>query len=230
MHRGMSYRKPVPVYIPSPPPSPSTSQTLSAGRTPENVPPLPEHWHDAIALARRTYGSNLALSASQTLVRPPEHGSSDSEDVHSGSMHPEPLTFSPEEAHQLPRVASPVHFASNFRNTAQYRVYRPPTPPRPSDHKWRGLFDESPSESRRSKSVCRSEEMYAWSIGTPESYSYSRHASSTSLPSSEWQVTDEPKGKDSNSQERDQSVWWDKLKSLGVLIKNRIRKYGACCG
>ncbi|KAF7355377.1 hypothetical protein MSAN_01454300 [Mycena sanguinolenta] len=149
MHRGMSYRKPVPVYIPSPPPSPSvTPQTLSAGRTPENVPPLPEHWHDAIAQARRTYDSNRALPASQTLARTPEHGSSDGEDVHSSPGHPEPLAIPPHEAHQLPRLASPVHFASNFRNTGvgQYRVYRPPTPPRPSDHKWRGLFDESTSE------------------------------------------------------------------------------------
>ncbi|KAJ7276470.1 hypothetical protein B0H12DRAFT_24126 [Mycena haematopus] len=147
MHRGMSYRKPVPVYIPSPPHSPCTPQILSAGRTPEVRPPvillalqwhpvsltpknlkLPEHWHDAIAQARGIYDSDAALSTSQNLVRTPADGSSDCNDVNSGRMHSEPSTIPPREAHPLPRLASPVYFASNSRNTGvgQHQVCRNP--------------------------------------------------------------------------------------------------------
>jgi len=118
------------------------------------------------------------------------------------------------------------------------QIYRPPTPPRPSDHKRRGLLDRDTESQNLSASsmdrrprfveipVCRSEGMYAWSIGTGDSYS--RRESSVSLPSSEWQVAE----RDSNTHEHDQRIWWDKIKSLGVLIKNRMKgfkEYGAFC-
>jgi hypothetical protein len=41
MQRGMSYRKPVPAFIPSPPPSPPSVPVLpSAGRQEEEIPPV----------------------------------------------------------------------------------------------------------------------------------------------------------------------------------------------
>ncbi|KAJ6539413.1 hypothetical protein B0H19DRAFT_359012 [Mycena capillaripes] len=233
MHRGMSYRKPVPVYVPSPPPSPSASQSFSAGHLAEERPPLPEHWHDAIAQARRTYDNkNVTVSISANSPSP-QHGGHVA-----GHVQFEPLMIVPrkdDDAPQLPRIASPVYLGSNF-GMGQHRIYRPPTPPRPSDPKWGGLFDpesqnisEVPSDTRSKVlhlSSRRSQEVYAWSIGTAESSS--RRQSSISLPSSEWQVAEI--STERNTEGNVHPMWWDKLKTLGVLIKNRMKgfkEYGA---
>ncbi|KAF8974497.1 hypothetical protein BDZ97DRAFT_1773862 [Flammula alnicola] len=50
MQRNMSYRKPAPVYIPSPPPSPRASSVHSeAPKQPEEeIPPLPNNWREIL--------------------------------------------------------------------------------------------------------------------------------------------------------------------------------------
>ncbi|KAJ7682735.1 hypothetical protein DFH06DRAFT_1162006 [Mycena polygramma] len=233
MRRTMSYRKPVPVYIPSPPPSPLSSQTASASRQAEQRPPLPEHWHDVIAQARRNhYDAGVALSVSAKSARTPANSSLHQE---SGpDIQPDPLAIphKDNDSNLLPRVASPVHLGSGGR---QHRLYRPPTPPRPSEHKhWRCLDQESENSpeaplNRRSKFLQLagrgSEDVYVWSIGTADSCS--RWKSSISLTSSEWQVAETPA--DSNAQGNGEPMWWNKFKTLGILIKTRMKEYGHFC-
>ncbi|KAJ7368372.1 hypothetical protein DFH08DRAFT_796335 [Mycena albidolilacea] len=242
MHRGMSYRKPAPVYIPSPPPSPT--EILSAGRREEERPPvisylsftvasgsiknlkLPEDWHDVIAQARKNYNINLGLSACESSGRTPANlgSSKDGEDGHSGRVQPVSLAIPPEDVHQLPRLAPPVYFASKFGNA---RIYRPPTPPRPSNHKRRvGLADRDTESQNPSGNPLNRQPRF---VEIPVD-SYSRRESSISLPSSGWQSAELPK--DWETREHDQPMWWDTFKSLGVLIKSRIKsfkEYGALC-
>ncbi|KAJ7908291.1 hypothetical protein B0H13DRAFT_2016963 [Mycena leptocephala] len=217
MPRGMSYRKPVPQYLPSPPHSPSslsTPQTLSAGRQTEERPPLPENWHDAIAQARKNFNDHPFLPVSTTAnPRSPQYG----------RIQPDRLgipALVAEDAPQLPRIASPVYLGSNVGNTntrvGPHRIYRPPTPPRSSDHRLVEAESQNPSEVPLDRMFkCaelpsrRSVEIYAWSIGTAELYT--RRESSISSPSSEWQLAELPT--DLKPQEHDLTMWWDKSKS-----------------
>ncbi|KAJ7129593.1 hypothetical protein C8R44DRAFT_777173 [Mycena epipterygia] len=224
MHRDMSYRKPVPDFIPSPPPSPSPL-FLSASRQEDGIPPLPDHWHDAIAQAQKTNYVNLVVY----------ENSPTSLDSGLSRIQPGPSTIpggKVENALELPQIASPVYFGSTFRTTrvGQHRIYRPPTPPRPN--KKPRLF-KSPNASeasleRRLKAVDllhRSEGTYAGSIETAESDS--RHASSVSLPYAEWRLAQLPV--DNDAQENNQPVWWEKIKTVGAMIKSRlvgVQKYG----
>ncbi|KAF8351394.1 hypothetical protein F5887DRAFT_937266 [Amanita rubescens] len=61
MPRDMSYRKPVPKYIPSPPPSPTKAQEESNFEqcSGEEIPPLPTEWREAIERAV-TLGNSVA--------------------------------------------------------------------------------------------------------------------------------------------------------------------------
>ncbi|KAJ7498843.1 hypothetical protein FB451DRAFT_1358272 [Mycena latifolia] len=251
MHRSMSYRKPVPPFIPSPPPSPSVSfRALSAGPQ-EEIPPwqqpltalkLPEHWYDAIAQAQRTDSYNLFGSPRPGLT--PQNGDGN-------QVLFEPLTKPVQNfdsAPELPQFASPVYFGT--ARVGKHQIYRPPTPPR--GHKRPRLYefqnisavlrhllavgyerdstDIKASLDRASKHVeqlpsRRSEGMYAWSIGTMDSYS--RNASSISLPDTEWQLAQ--LSIDAKPGETDQPVWWGKIKALGAMIINRlkgVKEYG----
>ncbi|KAJ6598996.1 hypothetical protein DFH09DRAFT_1271677 [Mycena vulgaris] len=228
MHRDMSYRKPVPPFIPSPPPSPisvSVPRALSAGRQ-EEIPPLPDHWHDAIAQAHRTCDNYLNLFVSPTSASPSplQH-----EDTSGGSVCPETLTVPIKTTRELPRFASPVYIGTT--RVGQHRLYRPPTPPR--GHKRPRLYEsQNASEAsvgpKHAKLPSRrSDGMYAWSIRTMESYS--RHASSISLPDTEWQLAQLPIDTSAGETE---PVWWRKIKTLGVMIVNRlkgVKEYGPLC-
>ncbi|KAJ7047298.1 hypothetical protein C8F04DRAFT_1748 [Mycena alexandri] len=206
MHRAMSYRKPVPAYIPSPPSSPVSLSTFQhASRQKEEMPPLPEDWHDAIAQAR-TILSSASFAHAQPAI---------------------------DEAPQLPKLASPVHLASKNHR----RIYRPPTPPRPSDHEWRGppgldLESFEVALNRRTKLIDLPGRGFQrtdrWSIGTGEFTSH--RESGISWASTEWEVAQRPT--DGMPQEQGHAMWWERIKTLGVLIKNRMKgfkEYGAWC-
>ncbi|KAJ7180166.1 hypothetical protein C8R43DRAFT_971974 [Mycena crocata] len=215
MKRDRSYRKPAPTFIPSPPPSP-----VSAGHQDAERPPLPEHWHDAIAQARKTLDNFVVAN------QPPERTLASFHPLAGHDVLPGPFTLPAE----IPRVASPVYFASTLRATraeGQHQVYRPPTPPRRAACKRPRLdaLDTTPDNVLNARfNSCRSDGIYARSIETTESSS--RQTSWISLPY-EWQVAQFPDARDNG-----QSVWWEKMKMLGVLMKSRmkrLREYGALC-
>ncbi|KAJ7179070.1 hypothetical protein C8R46DRAFT_1323575 [Mycena filopes] len=209
MHQTMSYRKPAPAYIPSPPPSPA-SDPPPASRHEADTPPLPEDWHGAIAQAR-TLCDALPLPSSDYAGR-----------------------VQPNKPPQFPRIASPAHLGSKPHR----RTYRPPTPPRPTDHEWRGppgLDLESLSFEgalkRKSELIelpshhqIQSTDHEFWIETSP-----SLRDSSVSWASTEWEVAQLP----TNGSAQDEGVvWWDKIKTLGVFIKNRmkgLKDYGALC-
>ncbi|KAK7061788.1 hypothetical protein R3P38DRAFT_3251159 [Favolaschia claudopus] len=248
MHRGMSYRKPVPAYIPSPPPSP-TPQPSGARQIDEQPPvnplidnhrlprlkrlKLPEHWHDAITRARQTYGRNPVPSSDSGLSC---SISNDELGTHSASGHASRLVA--KVLDPLPRVASPVHFASHSVNIGlgHHRLYRPPTPPRRSDHKLREPdrvnLNQTPilAEPLKPKVVAipvrQSEGMYTWPIKTMTAEPSSRRESTTmSVSSSDWQLEEFSKS-NRNSELPDQPViWWDKFRWMGDLLKNRLKDF-----
>ncbi|KAJ7754242.1 hypothetical protein DFH07DRAFT_823392 [Mycena maculata] len=226
-----SYRKPVPIFIPSPPPSPSVGCQEEA----EARPPLPAHWHDVIARARNNRDNIApAYSARPTISRRSQDGQGD-------RVLSDPyviLTRSDVDARELPRIGSPVYLGSAFgaSRVGQHRIYRPPTPPRPASYKRPRVqgpeveFQNAPEAPfvRRPKHVelprRRPEGMYAWSIETGES---SRHASSISLPSTEWQLAEPPT--EPSTQEKGDLTWREKIKTLGVFLKKAFKEYGAIC-
>ncbi|CAK5262697.1 unnamed protein product, partial [Mycena citricolor] len=104
MPRDMSYRKPVPAYIPSPPPSPAAGfrERMSFGDAsgyPEDVP-------GSVADSFSNH-PNSSLSSVHTL---PRHRN----ELVSGAL-------------QVPRIAPPVYVRTSF---FRVQTYRPPTPPK----------------------------------------------------------------------------------------------------
>ncbi|KAJ7095454.1 hypothetical protein B0H15DRAFT_829604 [Mycena belliarum] len=218
MHRSMSYRKPVPPFIPSPPPS-SPIHSLNAGLQQEEIPPLPEHWHDAIAQAHRMHDNHLSLSATprsalSSLGLPPTQDRDGDDQILS-----EPSNT---PVGELPRFASPAYLGT--ARVGKHRIYRPPTPPR--GHKRPRLFEfqdisaESLDRGSKDLDLRRSGGVYAWSIGTTESSSM--HASSISLPDTDWQFAQ--LSIDADIGEAGQpAAWWGRIKTLGVMIVNRLK-------
>jgi len=125
MPRNMSYRKPVPKYIPSPPLSPSTEHgQLNLEETfGQEVPPLPREWREAIEQALSS--DNFAAS---TLICGSLEGT-DIEPIH---------VYSPNPSRRATFITrgSVCSAAWQCREEKQQRqphhIYRPPTPPLPS--------------------------------------------------------------------------------------------------
>ncbi|KAJ6628686.1 hypothetical protein B0H10DRAFT_92804 [Mycena sp. CBHHK59/15] len=220
MQRNMSYRKPAPIFVPSPPLSPSSSLRLpnpppfGAGRQQDKMPSLPQDWRDIIEQANGCRDDPDNKFACTTLCEP------------LGVRRDDP-------GPELPRSISPVYLSSTpgTSRTGQHRIYRPPTPPR---HFKRPYLPYPDFESRNASELSLDQRYqhfdlasrrlegtysYAPSIATSETY-YSRRPSSISLfgSNTDWQLSQLPIYSQRNNQ-----PWWEKIKMLGVLIKNRMR-------
>ncbi|PPR07038.1 hypothetical protein CVT26_005239 [Gymnopilus dilepis] len=68
MQRSMSYRKPVPEYIPSPPSSPLHESDPVAQEPEKDLPPLPQNWREVVAakiMQASSDTTHTSLSSSQ---------------------------------------------------------------------------------------------------------------------------------------------------------------------
>jgi len=146
MQRSMSYRKPVPTYIPSPPSSPRQS-TFPPSTQPNldlEVPPLPPNWREVLdhvgMLPSRPNAESYQLLPTVT----GEYIEQDMTELVS-SVVSDNLTVYGDHV-VLPGIRS----TSNVPWTQRRRLhqqYRPPTPPIPSQHKSRQSLLDSESNS-----------------------------------------------------------------------------------
>ncbi|THV08480.1 hypothetical protein K435DRAFT_832946, partial [Dendrothele bispora CBS 962.96] len=118
IRRDMSYRKPVPAYIPSPPSSPSRLPQINTMicHSESTLPPLPDNWKDNVRQANELPG--IMLSAPDDTSNDPNSSKfSDKASISQSST-------------ERPKRGLP-------------QIYRPPTPPLISDKK-----RKTPEESR----------------------------------------------------------------------------------
>ncbi|KAG6902231.1 hypothetical protein C0995_002863 [Termitomyces sp. Mi166 len=124
MQQGMSYRKPVPIYVPSPPASP----TLLAAQLPhsfENAPSIPIQQEDTISISNTAANATsppaqvpaLDKKVPSLLVKSPE-----GEQIPIDNSNYTPLTAPSDSPPSLGRHMKPK----------LHQQYRPPTPPLPS--------------------------------------------------------------------------------------------------
>lgn len=139
MRRNMSYRKPVPVYIPSPPQSPSAKEEeldYDYNFLPE-APPLPSEWREAIE--RALSSDHNAVSYPPTAPSPGSSSESDyphrqrqqvSRDNHDleCSIFSRRTTLVTRES-----MFSAAGLSQEERTQRHpHHIYRPPTPPLPT--------------------------------------------------------------------------------------------------
>ncbi|KAF8746025.1 hypothetical protein AX14_004307 [Amanita brunnescens Koide BX004] len=133
MPRDMSYRKPVPQYIPSPPPSPSTAQEESSSEehSSEKIPPLPTEWREAIERAL-----SLSNSAASSLT-PSLDSSSDESDQPNRhhSIYMSNVTKRPAHTRSDSACSAAILSQEEKHQRQLHHVYRPPTPPLPKQRK-----------------------------------------------------------------------------------------------
>lgn len=139
----MSYRKPVPIYVPSPPSSPpfSSSMRLSLALGPgtdDHTPPLPDDWRDIIEQALTDGPENLFMS-DEVLIGRPVRPQPSRENRGMGKNHAQGHQVWSEDRSALrSAVYSPISPGSgkpHKRKLPQH--YRPPTPPLPAHYNQR---------------------------------------------------------------------------------------------
>jgi len=130
MPRNMSYRKPVPEYIPSPPPSPLTAQEKSSSEeySTEEVPPLPTEWREAIG---RALSSSNSAAPSPT---PPSDSSSEELVLnrHHSICTSNVIIKRPAYVRSDSACSAATLSQEEKRQRQLHRIYRPPTPPLPT--------------------------------------------------------------------------------------------------
>jgi len=153
--RHMSYRKPPPKYIPSPPPSPLSSPISPFNRitlsprspTPDETPPLPDDWREVIRLAMAANASSRSFATSAV-------GAADiaiplSTSVLDVSQKDEVFPITTIEDRNYSRVSlfqvpdeNPARSPTPGKSRKPHRNYRPPTPPLQAHYKQRRLPDD----------------------------------------------------------------------------------------
>ncbi|KAF9464485.1 hypothetical protein BDZ94DRAFT_1307997 [Collybia nuda] len=141
MRRSMSYRKPVPEYIPSPPSSPmSPSLHLVISLDADGlVPPLPDQWRSTSSQAPTQPFSNTTFDIPRALIS----GLSEPQERSIPLIKVEPVdALEGNEAARKSRSASdsPVSVERPTKRRL-HQQYRPPTPPLPTHHKIHRLPD-----------------------------------------------------------------------------------------
>ncbi|KAF8165281.1 hypothetical protein B0H34DRAFT_793689 [Crassisporium funariophilum] len=146
MLRSTSYRKPVPIYVPSPPPSPCHPTAEQDVDEEEKLPPLPANWREVLDKISIT----LPAKPEPISTVPSQVQALDYSKVGQHIMDKAELTSSPmlvppkrvniggdgstESLSILPRSGSQSSsYLQRQRRLHQY--YRPPTPPIPSQNK-----------------------------------------------------------------------------------------------
>ncbi|KAF9055353.1 hypothetical protein BDZ89DRAFT_1055948, partial [Hymenopellis radicata] len=122
LRRKMTYRKPAPEFVPSPPSSPVVQEPLDVPVTSEEVPPpLPERWRDTIEQATSIHTIDLDGANSKSSFYPAEQSTLYDAQISllsRGSVSSDsPSAFSQRSPSRGPR---------------KQRQYRPPTPPIPA--------------------------------------------------------------------------------------------------
>jgi len=146
MQRSMSYRKPVPTYIPSPPSSPRQSTSLpSIQLNPDlEIPPLPPNWRKVLDEVGMFPPRPNVESCQLLPTVAGEYIEQDMTELASSVMSDNLAVYGDQEV--LPGIRS----TSNAPWTQKRRLhqqYRPPTPPIPSQHKSRQSLLNSYSNS-----------------------------------------------------------------------------------
>ncbi|KAF8621674.1 hypothetical protein AX15_007687 [Amanita polypyramis BW_CC] len=127
MPRDMSYRKPVPVYIPSPPLSPLTKQESSSERhCSRGAPPLPREWREII---ERALTSSDSTAPTLRLSSNSSSGCPDVQLKRRNSTNTS-IVFKNPALIRRESAWSAAHFSQEEKCERQlHHIYRPPTPP-----------------------------------------------------------------------------------------------------
>jgi hypothetical protein len=148
MHRSMSYRKPVPTYIPSPPSSPRQS-TFPLSTQPNldlEVPPLPPNWREVLDQVGMLPPRPIAESCQLLPTVTGEYIEMDMTELASSVVSDNLTVYGDQVVFPGPgnRSTSNVPWTQKRR---LHQQYRPPTPPIPSQHKSRQSLLNSDSNS-----------------------------------------------------------------------------------
>lgn len=157
----MSYRKPVPAYVPSPPASPSSPQSMQLPHTPERNQPMPQtsaDWRTVLEqVSRKRRGNTDTGSNSDRLIKEAGQDPVPERKVPSllvGSPDGEKIPV--EESNYTPLLAPsnlpPCYERRPKRKLHQY--YRPPTPPLRAHTPKRRLVGNAPTFFHSCESPC----------------------------------------------------------------------------
>jgi hypothetical protein len=147
----MSYRKPAPKYIPSPPPSPFSSPTSTFNRMSispgspvvEETPPLPEDWREVIRLAMAANVSTGSVAISTAGVADIAIPLSPVLDVsRKEQVFPTIVVDRSYSRDSLSPGENPARSPTTGKTRKLHRSYRPPTPPTQAHYKRRRLPDD----------------------------------------------------------------------------------------
>ncbi|KAK0491147.1 hypothetical protein IW261DRAFT_1556302 [Armillaria novae-zelandiae] len=183
LRQNMAHRKPVPVYIPSPPSSPNTSffqgkksdyaSSMSAIDS-QNLPPLPEGWRETISRAASLH----SLDNSDRFYYSPNSISSPS----------------PRSGRRSVSARSRYSTKSPSGGSRAYRQsYRPPTPPKPAVHRKDRPEDQFGSafqlqQSEKCRAPTLSTQPSFMTEKSQSSFGTSSLGSGTSTPASQGQL------------------------------------------
>ncbi|KAF9534260.1 hypothetical protein CPB83DRAFT_325264 [Crepidotus variabilis] len=158
MKQAMSYRKPVPVFIPSPLPSPvplpvvlpGEVRSVECSRQEEELPPLPQNWREIVHTRVLEAKSSRVSLASQALASQEDVA----ENLPAGlNAEARSVFFTPEEDQpSIPKIPNTLRKPPSAYKHALRGLptaYRPPTPPSQS-HSVHRITLESPSPTSAS--------------------------------------------------------------------------------
>ncbi|KAJ3505890.1 hypothetical protein NLJ89_g7176 [Agrocybe chaxingu] len=142
MQRSLSYRKPVPVYIPSPPPSPVTFspqpsvQEVDASR--DKAPPLPENWRQVLNAKILEIKSSKMNDLDVVTWNEKSQTPAEELDITELATPPKIRTDEDADEDSLTQPSTLGAPSLNVRKKQSHGLptyYRPPTPPLPSQNK-----------------------------------------------------------------------------------------------
>ncbi|KAF8812505.1 hypothetical protein BYT27DRAFT_7335762 [Phlegmacium glaucopus] len=141
MQRSMSYRKPVPTYVPSPPPSPPQASFLSSTQPNLDleVPPLPPNWREVLDQVGMPPPRLTARSSHLIPIDTEERIEMDMTELPSSIMSEYHeggnLTLRGDEVAFLRPGTQSTSNVPCPQKRRLHQQYRPPTPPIPSQYK-----------------------------------------------------------------------------------------------
>ncbi|CAA7259827.1 unnamed protein product [Cyclocybe aegerita] len=152
VQRSMSYRKPVPVYIPSPPPSPVTSSPhpsiQEADASGNDAPPLPGNWRQVLNAKILEIKSSKMNDLDAVTWNEKSQTPVEELDITELATPPKVTTDSDADKDSLTPPSTLGAPSLNVRKKQSRGLpthYRPPTPPLPSQNKRRNSTPEPSS-------------------------------------------------------------------------------------
>ncbi|KAH9179864.1 hypothetical protein EDB89DRAFT_1923587 [Lactarius sanguifluus] len=151
--RGMGWRKPVPVFIPSPPVSRPISKSTAAGSSQHSPPPVPDNWRNVIRNVTHDVqrDSSRFQRGAISVIHEPEPAYVVSHLAQSAGLG-WPLNDSPKGLSRTASSTTDDHRPRSrwVREASLPRTYRPPTPPIPSARRPKSYAVPSQLESQTS--------------------------------------------------------------------------------